>query len=262
MAWLAAMPSSLAADSASTDSPSASGAPHTPVGLEGRLETNLPGTLLVPRPVDPKAPVLVRVADSRPHGTLIAYDLRYIGLEAGTYDLRPYLVRADGSATNDLPPLPVKFLSVLPPKHDGLLLPTAASPWKRLGGYHVVAVMATTLWVLLLVPILLRPRPAEGPVAEVPPPPPTLADRLRPLLDRAAAGTLDVDGKAQVERLLLGHWRQRLALDDAPMAEALVRLRAHPEAGVVLRALEEWLHRRPSGVRPDLEPLLKRYSEK
>src|SRR5258708_2260757 len=73
------------------------------VGMEGKVEVNLPGPLLDAKPVDPRSLVTLRIADTRPHGTLIHYDLRYLGLVPGRYDLRDYLVRKDGSSTDDLP---------------------------------------------------------------------------------------------------------------------------------------------------------------
>src|SRR5437867_3237409 len=81
---------------------------------------------------------------------------------------------------------------------------------------------------------------------EAPPPSaPTLADRLRPLVEQAAAGTLTRDGQAQLERLLLNHWRQRLELTTDSFADAIRKLRQHNEAGALLRELENWLHRPP-----------------
>lgn len=231
------------------------------VGLEGTLETNLPGTLLAPRPVDPRSPILVRIAEARPHGTLIAYDLRYVGLEPGRHDLRDHLVRVDGSSTNDLPSLPVEVASVLPPRHDGLLIPVEPSRWRRLGGYRVGLVMLGTLWVLALIPLLLKTRPAEAPRLSAEAPAPTLADRMRPLVEAAAAGRLDTAGKATLERLLLGHWREKLELGDTSMAESLARLREHPEGGELLRSLERWLHQRPGRETPDLEKLLAPYRQ-
>jgi hypothetical protein len=67
------------------------------------------------------------------------------------------------------------------------------------------------------------------------------------LVEAAAAGELGPEGQAQLERLLTGYWRERLALPELRMAEAVMRLKAHAEAGELLRALERWLHR-PGGI--------------
>ena len=88
-------------------------------------------------------------------------------------------------------------------------------------------------------------RPAVVDVAPVRAP--TFAERLRPLVERAADGKLGVEGQAQLERLLMGYWRERLQLPEQRMADALRSLKAHPEAGELLRAIEGWLHR-PGGI--------------
>ena len=54
---------------------------------------------------DRRAPVVLRIVDVYPHGTAFRYDLEYYGLEPGTFDLRDYLRRKDGSSTADLPPI-------------------------------------------------------------------------------------------------------------------------------------------------------------
>jgi hypothetical protein len=97
--------------------------------------------------------------------------------------------------------------------------------------------------------------------ATPPLPPPTLAERLRPLVEQAAAGTLSGDGQAQLERMLLNHWRQKLALEELDMPDALARLKAHAEAGELLRSLESWLHRPPGGDPIDVASVLAPYRQ-
>ncbi|MFN0068036.1 MAG: hypothetical protein ACKVYV_10415 [Limisphaerales bacterium] len=210
--------------------------------------------------MDPKAPLLLRVAETYARGSLTEYDFRYIGLEPGTYDLRDFLLRADGSGVSNLPPLTVTVASVLPPKHDGRLLPPPPTPWAKLAGYRTALVLAGTAWVAGLVALLLwrRRRPAAV-VEAAAAAPPTLAERLRPLVELAAAGRLDADGQAQLERLLHAHWRERLGLESLPAGESLARLKAHPEAGALLRTLEDWLHRRPGSVTVAVEAALAPY---
>ena len=237
------------------DSPSA-----PTVGMEGRLEISLPGPTLEARPVDPKAPLLVRVAEARPRGTVVEYDLRYIGLVPGTYDLRTNLVRVDGSSTADLPPMPVKVLGLLPRPHSGELEIEAPPPIPIFGSYTRLMMAAAVFWLVLIVPITLAGRRGRKRVTEAPlPPEPTLAGRLRPLVQQAAAGTLTRDGQAQLERMLLNHWRHRLQIEDLGMAEAVARLREHAEAGALLRELENWLHRRPGQAKVDVEAVLAPY---
>ena len=217
------------------------------VGMEGRLEIQLPGTLLEAKPVEPRAPLILRIADHRPHGTLIAYDLRYVGLEPGSYDLREYLMRQDGSATEDLPHMVVEVSSLLPAEHNGILIEEIYRPFPFMGGYKWFIIVIAAIWVVLLWPLIWQRRPRRLETETGPAPSePTVADRLQPLVEQAARGTLGQDGQALLERLLLAYWRQRLDLSEVDPVEAMRQLRQHPEAGQLLRQLDNWLHR-PAG---------------
>ena len=230
------------------------------VGMEGRVEVVLPGSVLEAKPYEHKARLIVRIAETRPRGDSIWYDLRYIGLVPGSYDLRGYLHRLDGSTTNNLPAIPVRVAPLLPETHDGLLIEQAASPFGRLGGYKTLMIAAAVLWALLFLPLVWRRRKKLA-LASAPPPEPTLAERLRPLVEQAAAGTLSGDGQAQLERMLLNYWRERLNLDALDMAEAIGKLREHAEAGELLRALESWLHRPPGSAKVDVAAVLEPYRD-
>src|SRR5919199_1044228 len=87
------------------------------VGMPARIDqVVMPGPELVARPLDdPRAPVVLRVVNTYPHGTAFRYDLVYYGLEPGTFDLRGYRRRKDGSSTAGLPPLKVTIEPLLPP---------------------------------------------------------------------------------------------------------------------------------------------------
>ena len=53
--------------------------------------------------------------------------------------------------------------------------------------------------------------------------------------------------------------RLRLGLDGLEPVAALVRLRAHPEAGALLRGTDAWLHQPPGRVAVDVAALLAPY---
>ena len=232
------------------------------VGMEGRVEVLLPESGLSAKTPDRRTPMLVRIASSRPHGTLTYYDLRYIGRVPGQYDLRAYLAAADGRPATGLPALPVTVKGILPVLHNGWLEEQALRAPSLFGGYRAVATVVAAFWVVAFFLIIRvgRKRKAlciESPVVR----PPTLAERLRPLVERAAAGQLSANEKAALERMLIAHWQRRLGLGAADGAELIAAIRRHPEAGALLGALEDWLHRPPGSVRVALEPVLAPYRD-
>lgn len=211
------------------------------VGMRAVVEQLvLPGSELAAAASSLKSPVVVRVLKVWPHGTQFRYDLEWTGLEPGTYDLGRFLARKDGSPTTDLPPIEVVVTGVL---GKGLVEPSELAPksTERLGGYSTTQKVFWVLWGIGLVLILFvgrRFRRQKRVVVAVP----TLADRLRPLVEAVAGGTTDTAAQAELERLLVAFWRSRLGLTDQKAGDAIVAIRQHPEAGVLLRQLEAWLH--------------------
>jgi len=234
----------------------------TGVGLTGELkDVLLPGSELRVKP-DPegRSPVVVRVTAAYPHGTAgFRYDFSWFAYEAGTHDLAQYLERADGSPRGELPAVPVEAVAQLPPGPPRPLGDVTA-PLPSLGGYRTTLIAGGCAWLAGLIALLWwrRTRVAEAaPAAETEPP---LPDRLRSLLDLARTGSLDAEGRARLERLVLGFWRDRLGLTGLPVPEAVRQLRAHPEAGGLLRKVEEWLHSGQSSAREaDMAALLAPY---
>jgi hypothetical protein len=234
------------------------------VGMEGQIEIDVPGPLLEAKPVTDKAPLLLRIASTQPAaGQATHYDLRYIGLVPGQHDLKNYLLRSDGSAIGDLPSIPVAVEHLLPDNHQGQLIVESAARTPWFGGYRWVMGAVVVAWGLALIPIVraARKRKRAEVAAPIAPPAPTLADRLRPLIEQAASGTLSADDKGRLERMLLAYWRQRLDLSAHDPAEAILVLRRHEQAGKLLRALEDWLHRPPgrASAAADIAALLEPY---
>lgn len=232
------------------------------VGMEGRLEVLLPLAGLAGRPVTDRSPVIVRVANAFPHGTLTRYDLRYVGLRPGDHDLRDFLVTADGAAPTNLPPIPVHVAGLLSPKHDGRLIESSPARASGLGGYRIAMGILCGLWIAGLgVWFWTRKRPVSDPTVAAEAAEPSIEDRLRPLVESAARRELGPEGQAQLERLLLGYWRLKLGWEELPMDDALARLRSHPDAGALLRSLESWLHRPPGSVSVDVAAVLAPYRQ-
>jgi hypothetical protein len=228
------------------------------VGMRAVIEqVVLPGSELAPAPSDAKTPLAVRILQVWPHGELRRYDVEWTGLEAGAYDLGKFLVRKDGSSTADLPPLAVTVTTAL---GKGMVEPSEPPPKavQRLDGYRTLQIAVGIAWGVGLLAILFvgrRFRRRRAPMKAAP----TLADRLRPLVERVASGNADNAQKAELERLLLAFWRSRLDLRDASAADAIAKIRQHPEAGGLLRQTEAWLHMPSPPPTFDVQALLEPY---
>jgi hypothetical protein len=218
----------------------------------------LPGSELTGRPVESReAKVVVRVLDSFAHGDGYRYDLEATGFEPGVHNLSESLVRKDTTATADLPPVWVEITSQLP---AGQVKPHQLPPTvpKVTGYYTGLMIAAAGLWILGLLGILFWGRGKETHLSGKDRKP-TVADRLRPLLERAAAGELSNDERASLERVLLAFWRKKLRLEKLPPAQLYPQLRQHPEAAGLLLQMEQWLHAPGASEGLDWQQLLEPY---
>lgn len=225
------------------------------VGAEGRIEQlPLPGSELEAKPLADDAPIVVRVLEVFPRGDAMEYDLQFFGMEPGSYDLKDWLVRADGSSTDDLPPIPVEIRSLLPP---GQVQPNPLETgWlPRMGGYKRLFQAAAVLWLLGMGLLLFagRRKDREG---DDEAPPATLAELLRPRLEAAREDRLPAEQYAELERMLFGYFRRRLRLEDVPVDKALARIHADPQVGPLMKQLEEWMHHPAPDRSVDLAKLL------
>jgi hypothetical protein len=233
---------------------------ETTVGIEGVYYARVRGPALEAKPVDDDAPLVLRIADAVTDADSTICELRYIGTLPGTYDLRDYLMCADGQTLEAAGPMLITVKSILPENHDGALegirRPAARRSWPYRAGLAAVA----AVWLVPLVWLLGRRvvrRTARPELAESAAP--TLADQLRPLVEAATAGRLSSAEKARLELLLIAHWRRQLDLNGCSAVEALRRLRRHPEAGELLRELEKWLHQPPGRAQVDVAAVLQPY---
>ncbi|MBL8751272.1 MAG: hypothetical protein JNK78_19095 [Planctomycetes bacterium] len=228
------------------------------VGMRAHIEQIvLPGGELVAAPAERAAPVVLRVLATWPHGDRFRYDLEWVGLEVGRHDLAKYLARKDGSAVEGVGPIEVAVTGVL---KKGRLEPGELEPVapRRLDGYRTDQIVFGALWLCGLLAILFVGRKRRRRQAP-PTPAPTLVDRLRPLVESVAAGRADDAAKAELERLLVACWRSRLGLRDVKADAAISAIRAHGEAGALLRQVEAWLHMPSPPAAIDLEKLLAPY---
>ena len=228
------------------------------VGMRAYIEQLvLPGAELVVAKVDHAAPVAVRIVKVWPHGQIFRYDLEWTGLEPGSHDLKQYLVHKDGSSTDDLPAIVVE---VEPTLAITTTEPTEPEPVPapRLAGYRTQQIVLGVLWGVGLLLLLFvgkkRRVKVAPPIAK-----PTLADRLRPLVEAVATDKADTAAKAELERMLVSFWRLRLDLRHEKASTALATIRQHAEAGALLRQVELWLHAPEPPRDFDLGKLLEPY---
>ena len=258
-AWLISNQTDLAGQEqvapAETRSVSATASVGSPVVLKQIL---LPGSELAGRPVESReAKVVARVLDSFAHGDGYRYDLEVTGFEPGVYNLSESLVRKDGTEIAGLPPVWVEITSQLP---AGQVKPHQLPPTPpQVTGYYTgVMIAASGLWILGLLGILFWGRGKETHLSGKDRKP-TVADRLRPLLERAASGQLSDDERASLERVLLAFWRKKLRLEKLPPAQLFPQLRQHPEAAGLLLQMEQWLHAPGTSDGLDWQQLLEPY---
>ena len=231
------------------------------IGIEGSVSITLPRADYQPRPLDDRTELILRVE----RVTMLAsnqhrYEFFYMGLEPGAYKLADYLIHFDGTRPDELGDLRIQVRAMLPEDHDGKLNAYVPRVFPFIGGYRVALIALGVLWVGGIAAFIYfsrKKRVVAAPVAVTPPP--SFAERLRPLVEQAAAGKLSVEGQANLERLLMGYWREKLNLSELRVAESLAKLKAHAEAGELLRALERWLHRPGGATREEVSSLLQPY---
>ena len=216
---------------------------ETTVGIAATWsDVVIPGPELEALPADFKSPIVLRITSVRPHGEHFRYDFEVQALEPGDYDLADWLrPRGSVEALEARPSLPLHVRSLL---SEGRIEPHAQEEGKRtsLGGYRRLGITLGALWVLGLLALLFVARRRAATEAAEGAAPRTLADRLRPLVQSAMQGSLSRAERSRLELSLVAYWRARLDLDQVPAAEAMEALREHPEAGPLLKSLEEWLH--------------------
>lgn len=239
---------------------------QTTVGVPRRIEgLVLPGPRLEVRPLPrQKTEVVVRILQDYRHGTEWRYDLEYFGQQPGTFDLVSFLQPRDGAKPVSLPAVQVVIGSSLPP---GQVEPNPLEPASlpQFGGYRRMTVLAVVGWVFGLLGIVAwmvrhRLRTLRQDVEHIGESR-SVVDCLRPLLEHARDGPISNRQQAELERLILSFWRQRLDLEGVSAIEAMSMLRSHDEAGQLLVKLEHWLHRPDTSQRESIDSLLRPYEE-
>lgn len=218
----------------------------------------IPGGAVEPKPRrDRTPPLVVRLLETKSAQDGYRYDFEITGLDPGKHDLADFLTAVNPANAPEMPEILLEITSGLP---EGIVLPAELPPAEipALGGYKNKMIAAAAVWCAGLIALVVWIRRKKPDAAVSSEHAPTLAERLQPLLERAASGNLDDAGRASLERLVIGRWREKLPeISALPPAEAMVKLRAHPEASPLILQLERWLHAREGNVSTaDIEALL------
>ncbi|MES2659344.1 MAG: hypothetical protein V4689_12060 [Verrucomicrobiota bacterium] len=219
--------------------------PSQRVGLPLEIrEIYIPGGEVKAKPRrDSKPPLSVRILEVKPAKDGGRYDFEIQGLDPGHYNLADFLDAPEGTV---IPEIPLEITATLPP---GLVRPHEIGQGElpELGGYRRMMIILGSLWAAGLVAILFWKKKMTTNGEDGKAAPPTLSERLRPLVDQAAKGNLSSDDRAKLERLVFGHWRERRPeIAALSPAEAMAKLRTDSEASPLILALERWLHSRES----------------
>ena len=233
------------------------------IGLENDVKITLDRGDYLPKPMSDRTPLILRLEQIKPAANgRFTYQFHYISFEPGSYKLADYLIHTDGTPATDLGETPIEICSILPPEFQGQLNPFSPQPFPEIGGYRVVLGGLAVLWLCGLPALIwLGRKKPELAVAEEIISIPSYAEQMQPFVEAAAVGNLSVTGQATLERLLTGYWREKIAQPEQRMGEALTALKAHPEAGSLLRALERWLHQPGGASRTEIEKLLAPYRQ-
>lgn len=230
------------------------------VGAPGYIdEILLPGSELTGKPISDNDTMVVRVVKALPTGDGFRYEIRFQGLEAGKFDLSKWLIRKDGSPSDDLPKIEIEIMSLLPP---GQIKPNELETgWiPRLGGYRRLAVGAGVLWIFGLLSLIFFARKKKE-VEQKAKPETTVADLIRARLNAALENKVDPKQYAELERILFGLWQRKLGLEKMPLDQALQVIRKNDSAGPMMQQLERWMHSPYPNHNVDLAELLKPYKD-
>jgi hypothetical protein len=236
-----------------------------PLGLPETLEDLfIPGPKIevIPR-TNNESSLVIRILKIKPAAEGFRYDLEIYALDPGIHRISQFLRYA--TDRSPVQSLDATFEVTTTHPLDTLPKPSEPEPVEpeKLGGYKNLIIILGTFWVLIFFAIIFyRKKPIANLVVETPLP--TLHEKLQVLVSAASLGELNDQEQANLERLILGHWKEKIPeITSLTPARALVELRSHPEASPLILKLEEWLHAPNKKLsREEFLSLLTPYTEK
>lgn len=235
---------------------------NVPLGVEQAAIVTYSGPLVTVAPYKWGVAVNVRIAQVTEHDGGRVYDVRYIANRAGTFDLKDYLIAANGGSLDGLPSFKFVGDAKLSKNLDKRIQETEENRIDVGGHYYGTLTLLGVLWIIWLLLLIFYKRPKPPVEAEAAPAGPTLAETMRLLLAQLEAGTLDAAAKARLEMIMLQCWRNELHLSDASMISLLDQIARNDKTGEPLKKLQHWLYHPASPVpRAEIAAIMAAYTQ-
>ena len=214
-----------------------------PLGVEEAVIIRYAGPKLVAKPYRRGASINLRIADSVATDGVTTYDVRYVVNLPGEFELTDYLTSTDGTELQGLPKFRVRGETRLTKTIETRIREIEDVRIEIRHWYYETLAVLFVLWILWLLGLIFVGRQKREKVIADSPPPPTIRQRIRVLLEKLQQQSLSVAEKAELELLLITHWKNHSAPDSGErLADACRRVRNQSEHGKAYETLQAWLH--------------------
>ncbi|GAA5494705.1 hypothetical protein Rhal01_00869 [Rubritalea halochordaticola] len=231
----------------------------SPLGMPVKVtDVYIPGSQVEPIPrKNLSSSLVIRILEIKPASEGFRYDMEVYGLDPGTHQLSKYLQYADSkepvSELDTALEVTVQHPADTLPKPQKLSYSTPSN----LSNYRVMLWTLASVWILIFLLILFyrkKNKDASG-AEEVKL---STYEKIQELVLATAHGDLSHNQQAELERLIIGHWKKQVpGLEFMPTADAITQLRTHTEASPLVLKIEHWLHAPSASVtQKEIEPLL------
>ena len=231
------------------------------VGREGVTEFIWAGEPLRTIDQDEESPFHCEIISFEKKGDATVYTMVYTLLEPGEFNLNVALLNLHGRPVHGLPDVMVSTETLLPKAHQGALLDYTLTPIPSLSGFSAKMFGLAIAWTLAIGVSLYMIWPRkEAVVAEVTICGPTVADLLKPFIQKAASNSLSTEEKVSLNTIFFRFWQVTLGLKESAPVDCMARLREHEQAGELLACLDRWLFSAEDVDADELKNVLGPYS--
>lgn len=234
------------------------------IGVEHAVTLRYGGPDLVLKPFARGVAVSMRIAKveqaAKGSQTKI-YDIRYILSREGEFDITSYLQSATNLELEGLPPFVVEGVSKDSFTIKDRIEEIESAEVAIWHWYYESLTAFAVFWGSSFFLLLFwhrhhkRSQHATEPDANAP------HGVLRLILEQISSGELDASGKAKLEYMMLGWWRDHCGCSAREMHYVAAKLKRDPTVGEIYETLESWLHDPNTSVTSEqLIPMLQPYA--